>query len=65
MNLAFKGLLRKELFLHKWRIKKPTILETFLSTFETFFRGAVKKKTSIFVDIIQIGGREVNTMSKN
>ena len=28
-------------------------------------RGAVKKKNSIFVDIIQIGGREVNPMSKN
>ena len=30
-------------------------------------RGAVKKnkKNSIFVDIVQIGGREVNPMSKN
>ena len=32
---------------------------------ETFdIRGAVKKTNSIFTDIVQIGGREVNPISK-
>ena len=29
-----------------------------------YIRGAVKKKNSIFKDIVQIGGGEVNPMSK-
>ena len=29
------------------------------------FRGNLQKKTSIFVDIVHVGGREVNPMSKN
>ena len=28
-------------------------------------RGTVKKQNSIFKDIVQIGGREVNPISKN
>ena len=32
---------------------------------EKIFRGAVKKTNSIFKDIVQIGGREVNPISKN
>ena len=29
------------------------------------YLGVTSKKNSIFVDIVQIGGREVNPMSKN
>ena len=29
-----------------------------------YLRGAVKKKPSVFKDIVQIGGREVNPISK-
>ena len=37
----------------------------YLRFYQVRFRGAVKKKNSIFTDIVQIGGGEVNPMSKN
>ena len=37
----------------------------YLRFYQVRFRGAVKKKkNSIFTDIVQIGGREVNPISK-
>ena len=37
---------------------------TFMGTFGWFLRGAVKNNNSIFKDVAQIGGREVNPISK-
>ena len=42
----------------KWKIMKEMSLPVYC------LRGAVKKKNSIFKDIVQIGGGEVNPMSK-
>ena len=52
---------------------RPTFLGSFLPFWDSYLlkikllsliRGAVKKKNSIFKDIVQIGGREVNPISK-
>ena len=44
---------------------KPNFLLPLFYLNVNLFRGNVQKKTSIFVDIVHTGGREVNPMSKN